>query len=124
MKKAITILLALLMVLSLAACGDDSSTTNTSAATSTENTPATETAGQSNTEITLLNVGDTAQGDICDVTVTSVEYVDKIENGLLFHMWSPAEQTNYQDVTAETGYSIIKISYRFDYKGKERGVFP
>ena len=58
----------------------------------------------------------------CDSNIR--EYVDKIENGLLFHMWSPAEQTNYQDVTAETGYSIIKISYRFDYKGKERGVFP
>ena len=39
MKKAITILLALLMVLSLAACGDDNSTTNTPAATETPATP-------------------------------------------------------------------------------------
>lgn len=71
----------------------------------------------------LLTVGETAHGKIIDITVTSVEYVNKIENGLEFYMWSPAERRDYQDVTAEAGYSIIKISYHVDYHGKESGRF-
>ena len=114
MKKVILILLALVMVLSLCACGG-----------TTEPEPTLEPTPEATPEPeeTILKVGDTAKGEICDVTVTSVENLNKIENGLLFHMWSPAERTDYQDVTAENGYSIIKISYHFDYKGKESGRF-
>ena len=74
-------------------------------------------------EDVLLQVGDTAEGEICAITVNSVEYVNKIENGLKFEMWSPAVQENYQDVYAEEGYSIVKISYHIDYSGKESGFF-
>ena len=70
-----------------------------------------------------IGVGETAHGKILDITVNSVEAVNKIEEGLLFHMWSPAERKEYQDVAAEDGYSIIKISYHIDYNGKESGHF-
>lgn len=109
MKKLLTLLLVALMTISMVACGEE--TTNKDTTTMSE-------------ENALLSVGDTAQGSSCNVTVTSVEYVDKIENGYLNHMWSPATKDTYQDVTAEEGYSIIKISYHFEYTGKEAGVIP
>lgn len=110
MKKLLALLLSALMCLSLAACGADSA----------DDTATTE----ETTAEALLTVGDTAQGSACNVTVTSVEFVDKIEDGYLNHMWSPTVKDTYQDVTAEEGYSIVKISYHFEYTGKESGVVP
>ena len=109
MKKILVLLLLLLMTFSMVACGEEN--TNMDTTTVSE-------------ESTLFNVGDTVQGSSCNVTVTSVEFVDKIENGYLNHMWSPATKDTYQDVTAEEGYSIVKISYHFEYTGKEAGVIP
>lgn len=124
MKKLFSLVLVCAMVLSvLSACGS-SGTASTSEAESslTPESSVVETI-ESEPEEIVLNVGDTAEGTICSITLTSAEFVNKIENGLVFHMWSPAEQTNYQDVFAEDGYSIIKLSYHIDYKGKEAGRF-
>ena len=115
MKKLLVMVLVLVMVLSITACGEATETNSGSESATTD----TNTSENSNE----YDVGDTAEGEICSVTVNSVEYVDKIENGLKFEMWSPAVQTNYQDITAEEGYSIVKISYHIDYKGKEKGRF-
>lgn len=114
MKKAITILLALVLTFSFAACSGGSTATEVATPASTE---------EPKPGNFILNVGDTAHGEICDVTITSVENVAAIKDGLIFHMWSPAERTDYQDVTAENGYSIIKISFHFDYTGKSNGRF-
>lgn len=103
MRKLLPIILTLSMLLSLCACGSE--------------TDAKE-------KDTLLSIGDTAEGSSCSVTVTSVEFVDKIENGFLEHMWSPTTRDTYKDVTAEEGYAIVKISYHFDYTGKESGAIP
>ena len=103
MRKLLHIILTLSMLLSLCACGSE--------------TDAKE-------KDTLLSIGDTAEGSSCSVTVTSVEFVDKIENGFLEHMWSPTTRDTYKDVTAEEGYAIVKISYHFDYTGKESGAIP
>lgn len=96
MKKTITLLLTLVLCLSLCACGDGKA----------------EAEGKP-TESSELKVGDTAKGQLFDVTIQSVEPVEKIENGFVRHMWSPAEKTNYQDITAEEGYSIVKITYSY-----------
>lgn len=106
MKKTITLLLTLVLCLSLCACGDGKA----------------EAEGKP-TESSELKVGDTAKGQLFDVTIQSVEPVEKIENGFVRHMWSPAEKTNYQDITAEEGYSIVKITYSYSYNGKEAGEF-
>lgn len=108
MKKAISLLLALVMCLSLCACGGGN------------DTPETTEASPKSSE---LKVGDTATGQLFDITIQSVEAIDKIENGFVWHMWSPAEQTTYQDITAEEGYTIVKITYSYTYKGKEKGEF-
>lgn len=113
MKKLLVLLLVALMSFSMVACGEE-----------TTNKDTAEDEITISEENTLLSVGDTAQGSSCNVTVTSVEFVDKIENGYLNHMWSPATKDTYQDVTAEEGYSIVKISYHFEYTGKEAGVIP
>lgn len=107
MKKTIALLLAFVLCLSLCACGGGNDV-------SAEETPA---------KASELKVGDTAVGQLFDVTIKSVEAVDKIENGYVWHMWSPEEKTTYQDVTAEEGYTIIKITYSYTYKGKESGEF-
>lgn len=102
MKKTISLLLALVLCLSLCACGGGQAT---------------------GTKSSELKIGDTAKGQLFDVTIQSVEPVEKIENGFVRHMWSPAEQTYYQDITAEEGYSIVKITYSYSYNGKEAGEF-
>ena len=107
MKRILHLILALVLILSLCACGNDSA--------------AQTQADAQDSEDALLQIGDTAQGTVGSVTVTSVEFVDKIENGYLLNMWSPAVKQTYEDVTAEDGYSIVKISYHFDYTGKESG---
>lgn len=139
MKKRIAMLLACVMVLSMVACGGGDTTKETSApAESAANTPepteAVETPAETDTPATpepaleaepedlVLNVGDTVHSEICDLTVTSVEYVDLIKNGFLTNMWSPSTKKTYQDVFAEDGYSILKISYHFDYTGKAKGT--
>ena len=106
MKKTISLLLALVLCLSLCACGDGKA----------------EAEGKP-TESSELKVGDTAKGQLFDVTIQSVEPVEKIENGFVRHMWSPAEKTNYQDITAEEGYTIVKVTYSYSYNGKEAGEF-
>ena len=98
--------MALVLCLSLCACGDGKA----------------EVEGKP-TESSELKVGDTAKGQLFDITIQSVEPVEKIENGFVRHMWSPAEKTNYQDITAEEGYSIVKITYSYSYNGKEGGEF-
>lgn len=107
MKKILAPLLALVMCLSLVACGGSEG--------KTPDAPKTAEAPS------MPTIGNTAQGSVCDITITSVEYVDKIENGYLFNMWSPGTEKTYKDVTAEEGYSIAKISYHFDYTGKTQG---
>lgn len=108
MKKVLSLILVLVLCLSLCACGgskDDSAVAQTSP------------------EASELKVGDTAIGQLFDVTIQSVEPIDKIENGYVWHMWSPEEKTTYQDVTAEEGYTIVKVTYSYTYKGKESGEF-
>ena len=120
MKKTITLLLALALCLSLCAC-DSSTKNNSQANTSVATNSAVTDNDAENSQV--LAVGEKAHSDICDVTVTSVECVGKIEDGLKFSMWSPANQTSYEDVFADAGYSIIKIGYHVDYRGKETGSF-
>ena len=108
MKKIMALILALVLCLSLCACGGNDDTS---------------TAAKAPSKASELKAGDTAIGQLFDVTVKSVEVVDKIENGYVWHMWSPAEKTTYQDVTAEEGYAIIKITYSYTYKGKASGEF-
>lgn len=120
MNKTISLLLALMVCLSLCAC--NSSTKNNSQANTSEATNSAVTDNDAENS-QVLAVGEKAHSDICDVTVTSVECVGKIEDGLKFSMWSPANQTSYQDVFADAGYSIIKIGYHVDYTGKETGRF-
>jgi len=107
MKKALSLLLALVLCLSLCACGGGNGTPETEALI----------------ESSELKVGDTATGQLFDFTIQSVEAVDKIENGFVKHIWSPVENTTYQDITAEDGYTIVKITYSYRYKGKENGDF-
>lgn len=104
MKKVLALVLTLVMVLSLTACGGGGS--------GDEKTKATE------AEEKTLKVGDTAEGKMCDVTIKSVEYVDKIKDGYLSKI---RDKEEYKDVTAESGYSIVEIKYSFDYKGKKTG---
>ena len=111
MKKILALLLALILVLSLAACGEKTTPTEAITEETTETEP----------EETIFKVGDTAQGQICNITIQSVEYVDNIKDGFCIDMWSPTTKTTYKDLTAEEGYSIVKISYVFDYTGKETG---
>lgn len=107
MKKAISLLLAIVLCLSLCACGAGK-------ATEAEEQPPVSSE---------LKVGDTAKGQLFDVTIQSVEPVEKIENGFVRHIWSPAEKTSYQDITAEEGYTIVEVTYSYSYKGKEAGEF-
>ena len=111
MKKTLALLLALVMVLSLCACGGGNVTK-----ASEENEPK-----EQETTSSQPKIGDTVHGKTGDFTVTSVEVVDKIENGYYKHLWSPAEKEYYEDVTAEEGYSIVKVSYHFDYTSKSNG---
>ena len=120
MKQTLALLLTLIMCLSLCAC--NSSAENDSQANTSESTNSTAADNEVENSV-VLAVGEKAHGDICDVTITSVECVDKIENGLEFSMWSPANQTSYEDVFADDGYSIIMIEYHVDYAGKATGRF-
>lgn len=120
MNKTISLLLALVLCLSLCAC-DSSTKNNSQVNTSVATNSAVTDNDAENSQV--LAVGEKAHSDICDVTVTSVECVGKIEDGLKFSMWSPANQTSYEDVFADAGYSIIKIGYHVDYTGKETGRF-
>ena len=115
MKKALSLILALVMCLSLCACGGDG-TPASAPITVPTTVPAT-----TNPETVRYHVGDTVQGSICNVTVTSVEFVDKIEDGFFRNIYQPFIEKTYMDVTADEGYSILKIDYRFDYTGKAAG---
>ena len=93
MKKVLALMLALVVLLSLASCGGGDNSSS-------------------------LKVGDTAVGKLCDVTVKSVEFVDEIKDGFLH---STNDKDTYEDITAEDGYAIAKISYSIAYKGKDEG---
>lgn len=135
MKKTLSLIVALILCLSFVSCsGEDNSTippAETETSTSLNQTEDTETSTslvqtetaevKTSPKDSIFNVGDTAEGTLCNVTVTSVEFVDKIENGFLEHMWIPETRDTYKDVTAEEGYSIVKIEYHFDYTGKASG---
>lgn len=112
MKKLLALMLAAALALSLVSCGGGNDTPNNGGNTTPEEP-----------KDTLLKVGDTAQGQMFDVTVKSVEYIDSIPNGFLLDMWSPAVKQTYQDVTAEEGFTIVKITYSFTYNGKDTGEF-
>lgn len=115
MKRTLSLILALVMCLGLCACGGNGAA-ETSDATTTETLK----------EVTLpedstLNITDTANGQLCKVTVNSVEYVDMIEDGYQEDMWGYDGSIRYKNVVANDGYSIMKISYDFEYTGKEKG---
>lgn len=114
MKRIMTLCLVMAMSVSIIACGG-----NTSSAENHNETQEDIKIGSE--ESTEPKTGDTVQGKTGDFTVTSVEVVDKIENGYYKHLWSPAEKEYYEDVTAEEGYSIVKVSYHFDYTSKSNG---
>lgn len=111
MKKLLLLILSCVLLLNLCACGG----------TPAVNDNTTDVAQSSDSD--LLSIGDTAQGSVCSVTATSVEFVDKIADGYLRDVTSPSKEQIYQDVTAEDGYSIVKVSYHFDYTGKEAGAY-
>lgn len=109
MKKVLALIMALLMVLSLAACGGSSSGEK-----------------QGETQEKVFKIGDTAEGKIFNFTVNSVEYIDKIKDGLktdYTYSDDPKKfiSTKTSDLTADNGYSIVKIDYSFDYNGKTKG---
>lgn len=103
MKKVLALALTLVLVLSLAACGGGKE------------------GKADETKATTYNIGDTAEGSLCNITIKSFDYIDKIEKGLHRHVWSPTTMDGYEDVTAKEGYSIVKIDYSFEFKGKEKG---
>lgn len=102
MKKVFALMLALVIVVSLASCGG---------------------GGEGGSQ--TYKVGDTAKGTICDITVNSVEFVDKIKDGITEEIWlssgNSTSETKHYDITAKKGYSIAKIDYSFEFKGKEKG---
>lgn len=111
MKKALSLILALMLCLTLCACGGEKNE-NTDTKNSESLAP----------EDAILNVSDIAKGKICNVTVTAAEYVDVIEDGYKEDLWGYGGEIKYQDVVANEGYSILKISYKLDYTGKEKGL--
>lgn len=110
MKKVLALMLAMVLVLSLAACGGGNNSNNGEEIT---------------TEPASLKVGDTAKGQICSFTVNSVEYLDKIEDGIIFepkHLVSyDPDKFIFKDYVVDSGYSVAKIDYSFDYAGKKGG---
>lgn len=109
MKKLLALLLALVMAVSLASCGGGESSDNKS----------------SESKDSTLKIGDTATGKLCDVTVNSVKFVNKIKDGITESIWlssgNSIDETKHYDITADKGYSIVKIDYSFKFKGKEKG---
>lgn len=116
MKKVLALLLALVLVLSLAACGGGEKKEDTLG----EAVDITEAV-----EDTTLKVGDTAETDLYTVKLTSIEFLNAIKNGQV-HYWgyieNPKAHTEVIDLKVDDGYTFIKIDLEVDYKGKEKTV--
>ena len=123
MKKLMSFMLAMLMLLTLAACSG-----NVPSSAASDDVPIAEP-----TEEPTPKVGNTVHGQLCNLTVQSVEVVDKIEKAVKQVKYMSVQSgpsgmilsnpiTTYLDLTAAKGCSIVKISFSFEYLGKSNGV--
>lgn len=117
MKKYLSLILAVIMLLSLAACSGNGGQTANATQEPTE-APTAEP-----TEEPMLKIGDTYSGEIVDITINSVSYIDKIENGI-YRSFGPYNSKNKSlSILAEEGYSFVKIDFSYNYHGKTTGTY-
>jgi|GEM_PF-5265120 len=121
MKKIFTIMLAAIMLLSFVACSGNGGGQTANVTTEPTEAPTAEPTEEP-TEEPMPKIGETVHGKICDVTITSMEYVDKIKQGLVQSVWNGYySDVTYKDVTAKEGYTILRINYSWVYTGKTVG---
>ena len=94
MKKALSLLLALVMCLSLCACGGDKTNETSNKASNETTTPPTE-------EVIQNKIGDAVSTDIVEVILTNVTY-----------------EARFNDVTPKDGYSFVVIEFSMKNVGK------
>lgn len=111
MKKTISLLMALVLCLSLCACGGESNTS------SADNTPTAQ----------ELSIGDIITTDIIEFSLTRVEFADQLKHTTFSTGQQPDTEymlptTEYQSnktFVADEGYTFLSYSYSLKYTGKE-----
>lgn len=108
MKKAISLLLALVLCLSLCACGG--SNTDTPETTQAPTTEVTETPTEAPTEaINAVNVGEKLVGDNLEITVKSIEFADLLGKDNTTRVFE--RDVSWDDPGDGKVYAIIKFDY-------------
>lgn len=112
MKKALSLLLALVMCLSLCACGGGS-TNNTNTENSTPDT------NDSNTTPVVNSVGDSVSTDLFNCKLTSAEFGNELCNHLGESYILPCTEHYHQKnpYVAESGYEFLSFTFELTYLG-------
>ena len=116
MKKVLALMLALVLVLFLAACGSSGENKDDTSA------EALETA-ETTTDQLVYKIGDTVNSELYDFTVKSASFIDSIEGGIETTTYFSDESiTKEYNAYPKDGYSIVKIDLTIGYHGKYRNT--
>lgn len=129
MKKTITLLLAILMILSLVACGGNGSTSIVESSTPSVSEPTltpepTFTPEPTPTSEPEYHVGDTLKGETFEVTLNSIEFCDafvndytQTENELMPALKENADGKTVLGVSSDS-YVFLAYSFTYQFVGK------
>ena len=106
MKKTISLLLALVLCLSLCACGGESNTPETTEATQAPTTEATEAPTEATNSV---SVGEKLTGDNLEITVKSVEFADLLGKDNTTRVFE--RDVSWDNPGDGKVYAIIKFDY-------------
>lgn len=116
MRTTISLLLALVMCLSLCACGDGKVTSTTEAPTTETQAPTTE----STTEpIVILTVGETASTKVLEFTLDSFTFTDKLDTSGDENYLTPIEEHAHITRVPKEGKTFVSFSFSIKNIGKE-----
>ena len=107
MKKAISLLLALVLCLSLCACGGGNDTPETTEATQAPTTEATEVPTEPSVK---LELGDSAITDIAGLKLDSSEFCYYMEDTLDASYLTPTDEAN-DYYAASVGYCYVAMTF-------------
>lgn len=119
MRTTISLLLALVMCLSLCACGDGKVTSPTEAPAKETQALTTEATEAPTDPIVILTVGETASTKVLEFTLDSFTFTDKLDTSGDENYLAPIEENAYITRVPEEGKTFVSFSFSIKNIGKE-----